>query len=35
MSANALRLFREKFDADKIYEEYAEHVEKIVKKVAP
>jgi hypothetical protein len=29
MSANALRLFGEKFDADKIYEGYAKHVEKI------
>jgi glycosyltransferase involved in cell wall biosynthesis len=29
MSVNALRLFREKFDADKIYVEYAQHVERI------
>jgi glycosyltransferase involved in cell wall biosynthesis len=31
MSANALRLFGEKFDADKIYVEYAQHVERIAK----
>jgi hypothetical protein len=30
MSANAIRLFAEKFDADKIYERYVEHVERIV-----
>lgn len=30
MSANALRLFGEQFDADKIYVEYAQHVERIV-----
>lgn len=31
MSENASRVFDEKFDADKIYEEYAEHIEKIVR----
>jgi glycosyltransferase involved in cell wall biosynthesis len=31
MSANALRLFTDKFDADKIYVEYAQHVERIAK----
>ena len=31
MSENARKLFKEMFDADKIYEEYAEHVERIAK----
>jgi len=31
MSANARRVFDEMFDADKIYEEYAEYIEKIVR----
>ena len=30
MSKNACRIFNEMFDADKIYEEYAEHIEKTV-----
>lgn len=30
MSKNAYRIFDEMFDADKIYEEYAEHIEKAV-----
>lgn len=30
MSENARRIFDEMFDADKIYEEYAEHIEKVV-----
>jgi len=30
MSENASRLFEEMFDADKIYNEYAEHIERIV-----
>jgi len=30
MSKNACRIFDEMFDADKIYEEYAEHIEKAV-----
>jgi len=29
MSENALKVFNEKFDADKIYEEYAGHIERI------
>ena len=33
MSANAIRLFAEKFDADKIYEKYVEHVERIVEDI--
>lgn len=31
MSENARRIFYEKFDADYIYKEYAEHIEKIVR----
>lgn len=31
MSENACRIFNEMFDADKIYEEYTEHIEKIAK----
>ena len=30
MSENAIRVFTEMFDADKIYNEYADHIEKIV-----
>jgi hypothetical protein len=29
MSDNAKRVFDEMFDADKIYEEYADHIEKV------
>jgi len=31
MSENAKKIFKEMFDADKIYEEYAEHVERVAK----
>ncbi|MDI6891113.1 MAG: glycosyltransferase family 4 protein [Thermodesulfovibrionales bacterium] len=30
MSSNAKRVFDEMFDADKIYEEYADHIEKVI-----